>query len=295
MSKVAQAILGDNAFARLGAGPMLDPTYGGQHGYSPVLAEWVSNQAYVQQHLCCMVLEAPKFFQLMPEPIKWVQTLKSVFEQHVKTIGGFNAGLTAEFDEHPVGGGGEMQQELTDVKRARSEPTFEVTEKYGRPIQTFVEQWMIYGMMDPESKFAMVSTLAGAGTGVSSKPEDLLADWFTASMLFYEPDPTNQRVMKAWITTNMMPKGTGDITGKRDLTVAKELSNLSIEMTGISQYGVGPRAFAQRLLDGINRVNANPSLRPAFIDKINSEVDTANISGYAKGITTLGEQAIVKF
>ncbi len=288
MSRVAQAILGENAFARLGAGAMLDLSYGGQHGYSPVLTEWVSNQAYVQQHLCCMVLEAPRFFQLMPEPSKWVQTLKSIFEQHVKTIGGFNAGLTVEFDEHPVGGAGEMQQELTDVKRARTEPTFEVTEKFGRPIQTFIEQWIIYGLMDPESKFAMVGTLAG------TKPDDLLADWFTASMLFYEPDPTNQRVMKAWITTNMMPKGTGDITGKRDLTVAKELSNISIEMTGISQYGVGPRAFAQRLLDGINRANANPSLRPAFIDKIASDVEAANISGYAKGITDLGTQAIVK-
>lgn len=285
MSRITSAILDQRAFGIGTTQPMVDLTYGGQNGWSPNLVEWASNQGYVRRNLQCVLLEAPRFFTLMPDPQKWVSTLKSLMELHVKTIDGFNAGLTVEFDEHAVGGGGEFQQEITDVKRARSEPSFGFVEKAGMPIATFFEHWIRYGMMDPDTKYAMIGTLAG------ERPDDMLPDWFTMSCLFYEPDPSHRKIIKSWVTTNMMPRGNGDNIGKRDLTAASEVSNITIDMTGISQFNLGTNLFAQRILDTINLNNANPYLRPSFIQDISSDVNAAE-EGIIKNITDLGASAV---
>lgn len=285
MSRVTNAILNQQAFGRGSSQPMLDLTFGGQQGYAPNLAEWVSNQAYVRRNLIPILLEAPRFFQLMPEPQKWVDTLKSLMELHCRTIEGFNAALTVETDTHPVGGAGELQDEIIDVKRARSEPVFGFVEKYGMPIQTFLSQWIHYGLMDPDTKYALVGTLSG------QKPEDMLADWYSATMLFFEPDPTHKKVVKAWITTNMFPKETGEITGKREIAAGSEILNLSVPFTGVSQYGLGANLFAQQILDTINMNNANPYLRPAFIQSMAPDVAAA-AQGYKKNVEDLGAAAV---
>ena len=286
MKRLQEAVIGQKAMGRFGGnGAMLDLTFGGQGGYSTKPDQILSSQGYVQQHLVCIVLDTPRFLTLLPEAEKWQQVFKSLFEEHVRVIDGYKAGLEATFDEHAIGGAGEMFEEVTDVKRERSTPSFEVTERYGRPIQNLLEIWMTYGMMDSESKFAMMGTL-------DKIPEDALADWFTMSVLVYEPDPLNRKVNKAWISTNMMPKGTNEITGKRDLTTAKELKNLTIEMTAFTQYGAGPRALAQTILDGMNRSNANPALRPAMIDQIDPALTAANLAGYKEDLNTLATTAI---
>lgn len=285
MARITDAILGQQAYGRGSNQPMLDPTFGGQMGYSPVLTEWVSNQAYVRRNLIPILLEAPRFFQLMPDPQKWVDTLRSIVELHCRTIEGLNAGLKVEFDEHPVGGAGEMQQEITDVKRDRSEPVFTFVEKYGRPIGNFFYQWITYGMMDPDSKFALINTVEG------TRPDDMLADWYTMSVAFIEPDPQHRRAVNTWVVANMMPKGTGDIIGKRDLTSASEVTTLNIEFTGIAQYNLGTNLFGQQLLDQINMTNSNPYLRPTFIESIDADVDSAS-HGYRNGVETLGTAAV---
>lgn len=286
MSRVTDAIL-QQGYSVNSNQPMLDLTYGGQHGWSPNLTEWVSNQAYVRRNLLCILLEAPKVFSLFPDSQKWVQSLKSLMELHVRTIEGFNAGLTVEVDEHPVGGAGEMQQEVIDVKRARSEPSFTFVEKYGRPIQTFLDYWIRYGLMDPDAKFALAATLGQA-------PEDMLADWYSMSCLFIEPDPTHSRVVQSWVTTNMFPKGNGEIVGKRDLTTGLEIVNLTIEFTGLSQYGIGVNMFAQSILDQINIANADPFMRPSFIQQIQADVDASN-NGYKTQAETVGSEAVSQF
>jgi hypothetical protein len=88
----------------------------------------------------------------------------------------------------------------------------------------------------------------------------------------------------------MMPKGTGEIIGKRDMTVASEITTLSIEFTGISQFNMGTNILAQKILDSINLTNANPYLRPAFIGGISKTVEAAT-RGYREGIATMAETA----
>lgn len=268
------------AYAANANQPMLDLTYGGQFGWSPNLTEWVSNQAYVRKQLIPILLEAPKFFMLMPNPDKWVSSLKALVEVHPKSIDGLKAGLEVETEGHAVGGAGEQQLEVTNVTRERSVVRMSWQDKYGAPINTFWEQYITYGMMHPETKYAMVGTLG-------TPPSDLLADWFTFSMLFIEPDPTHRRVVRSWVTTNLFPQGSGEVEGKRDMTGAGELADMDIELGGISQYNLGTNVFAQSILDTINITGANPYLKASFINGTRSGIDP-NVAqadhGYAEGI-----------
>ncbi len=267
------------------AAGMLDLQYGGQFGWAPDLTQWVSNQAYVRRNLVCILLEAPGFFQMMPNPDKWVQSLKALVELHAKTIDGLKGGLEVDVDSHAVGGAGELQEEVVNVKRERSNVTFSFTEKYGMPIQTFLYNWITYGMMDPDTKYALVATVPGAN------PTDMLADMYSMTCLFFEPDPTHTKVMKSWITTNLFPKATGEIEGKRDLPGTAELLELSIEFGGISQFNLGSNIMAQNILHSISITNANPYLRPGFVQKQSGYV-TAATDGYADGIANLSKIAV---
>lgn len=284
MGRLTDALM-TGAYVRNVDRPVLDLKYGGQQGWSPNLAEWVSNQAYVTRPLICIVLEVPRIFTVMPDSAKWIASCKSLFETHAKSIDGFNAGLKVDFDSHTVGGAGEIQEEVINVTRETSTPKLTFVEKYGRPIQTFLEYWIRYGLMDPEAKFALISTLT------NSQVTDLLADWFTATCLFIEPDPMHRNVSKAWLTTNMMPKGTGDITAKRDLSSSQELVTLDIEFTGLSQYGTGVNLFAQNILKNINITHADPNMRPSYADKISPDVEAAE-RGYKKWAETVGSTAV---
>lgn len=295
MARIKNAII-SGAYSANADNPLLDIGRGGQQGWAPNLTEWVSNQAYVRRNLICILVEAPRMFQYMPEGSKWIQSLKSLVELHARSIEGFNAGLTVELDEHPVGGAGEMQQEVIDVKRTRSEPVFAFVEKYGRPIQTFLDYWIRYGLMDPDTKYALIGTVNGA-------PNDILADWYSMTCLFIEPDPTHKKVIQSWLTTNMFPKSNGEIVGKRDLTAASEVLNLSVEFTGLTQYGIGVNQFAQKVLSNITITHSDPFFRPAFVtsadfDKpittppgVSGDVESAKY-GYKQEAKLVGDEAV---
>jgi hypothetical protein len=285
MARLAQAIL-SGPFTTGFSAPMVDVRYGGQNGYGPVLTEWVNNQAYVAKQMVCLLIEAPRGFAFLPDPDFWVGALKALVERQPKTISGMQRGLKVETVENAVSGGGEMQQDMIDVKRDRTVPSFTWIEKYGRIIQNFLEQWITNLLADPDSKIAMVATLPGV------KPTDMLADIYSCTCLFFEPDPTHTKIMKAWLTTNMYPLGTGDITAKRELSSAMESGEITVEFSGLSQSGFGVSLFAQALLESINITNANPNLAPAFVGEIDADVLAAN-TGYAANAESLGAAAVV--
>jgi hypothetical protein len=199
-------------------------------------------------------------------------------------ITGLNAHLTVDVAETPVGGGGNMQQDFTDVKRERSVPQFSWNEKYGMPVTMFHQGWITNLMMDPDTKFANVATLDQSSA--YGPPPDMLADMYSATMIFIEPDPTHTRVVKSWLVTNMWPLSTGDIVGSRDLTAAGENLTVDITYAGIAQYGLGVDAFAQQLLTSISIANANPYTENAFVNGINADV-AATTTGYQNEVATI--------
>lgn len=286
MSRLSNAILAQNTAYSTGKNnTMLDLQYGGQQGLAPDLTEWVSNQAYVGKNLICLLMEAPKGFTYLPNPDSWVGTLRALVELHPMSITGLAAGLEVEVSENAVGGAGEMQQDFTDVKRARSNPVFRWNEKYGMPVSNFLQGWITYLMMDPASKYPNVVTLSG------SKPTDLLADQYAATMIFIEPDATHSKVVKSWLCTNMFPMASGEIIGKREMAAAGEPTTYDINFTALTQYGAGVDLLAEKLLAGINITGANPYQRAAFLDAIDADVLAAK-RGYQSNTESLGSAAI---
>jgi hypothetical protein len=288
MGRVANAILNPNgssvAYAAGHQNQMLDLQYGGQMGYSPVLAEWVSNQQYVRHNLICLLIEAPRGFTLLPDGQDYINTLRALVELHAISITGLQSGLTVEVAETPVGGAGQRQQDPTDVKMEVSNAVFRFNEKYGMPVASFFRAWINNLIMDENSKFANIATTGAV-------PTDMLADMYAATMLFIEPDPTHTQVVQSWLGTNMYPLGTGEVTGARDITQAGETRTSDITFTGVYQYGVGVDLFAQQILSGISLSGANPENQQAFISQIDANVLAAT-HGYANGVQTLGAQAV---
>jgi hypothetical protein len=171
-------------------------------------------------------------------------------------------------------------------------PQFSWNEKYGMPVNMFHQGWITNLIMDPDTKFANVATLpTGDINSPYGPPTDMLADMYTATMIFIEPDPTHTRVVKSWLVTNMFPLSTGDITGSRDLTAANE--NLQIEITyaGIAQYGLGVDAFAQQLLTSISIAGANPYTENAFVQAIEAAV-AGTTTGYQNEIAQIAAQQV---
>ena len=73
--------------------PMIDLRMGGQQGYDLALDQWVSNQAYAPKSLICLLVEAPRGFQLLPNPDVHVGTLRSLVELQAQSISGLTATL----------------------------------------------------------------------------------------------------------------------------------------------------------------------------------------------------------
>ena len=90
----------------------------------------------------------------------------------------------------------------------------------------------------------------------------------------------------------MFPLSNGDVTAKRDLTSGQEILTLDIEFAGISQYGLGVNQFAQNILNNINTLNADPFMKPAFVNKISADVAAANTNGYQSTAEAVGRQSV---
>jgi len=264
--------------------PMLDLVSGGQFGWMPNMPAYVSNSAYVRRNLIVRLIEAPLAFSYLPDAAKWYATLKTLIELHPRTVEGLQAGLEVQFEEHAFGGAGEIQSDVSKVTRQRSNPSFGYVEKYGRPINAFYAGWIQWLLQDPNTGAPLIATL---GKGVQT----LLPDDVGATVMFIEPDPTYSKVDKAWLVTNMMPKGDGPVEGRRDQTSAGNMNEFNIEFTGISQYGYGVNQYAQKLLDEMNLTGANPNARPAFTTQIQADIQAA-ANGYAEGIKNAARTAV---
>lgn len=275
MARNENVLIGNEAYGAMGnSTATLSLTEGGFFGWSPDFANSLSEQGYVRKPLELVVIESPRFFTLMPNPEKWQASFKNLIERKAIRVEGYQAGLTVETDDHAAGGAGEMMQEPVNVTRARSQPSLSYIEVYGRAIQKFHELWIRYAIMDPEAKYAMLTTLG------SNAPSDLLADWYSATVLAYEPDPIHKGVEKAWLTTNFYPLGNGEVSGIRDLTTSSELNRLTIEYAGLSAVGNGINAFATEIMNFTNLQNADPFNKASFIKEIAPDVLAAADAGF---------------
>lgn len=271
--RYSDAMLQNRGYAQYETVPMIDLRHGGQFGPMTDVSGFVSSSAYIPKPLVAVLLAVPMGFYELDSPDTYIRTLKSMVELQAKSIEGLNATLTVEFQSNPFGGGGEVQEDISNVTRAPSTPTFVWTERQGKPVRGLLQNWITGVMMDPITKYPTVISNGRAG------PTDQLPDFTGMTVLFYEPDPVHKQVVEAWLCTNMMPKTSGEITGSRDLTAGGQSRDYTVEFTAITQHGVGPKRLAQQILNRVNRSGMNPNLQQAFISDVTADVKAAD-KGY---------------
>jgi len=264
MSRLKDAILDKNK-AYAGHSPMLNLINGGQNGHMANIGrvgqdglnydEWISNQAYVRQNVIPMVLKYPKAFDLMPDKQLWIDTYNSLMTLHPLTIDGLTSGLTVEFDEHAIGGAGEMQEEFTKVSRARSTISNTYKEKAGKAIIKFNDMLIRYLYSDPDVEKPLIANITKDTFGGMYTP-----DYYTATHLYIEPDILQRNVVDAWLCTNVMIKGTGDRLGKRDIHSPRETQDVTMELTSITMNNEAVLQLADTMLSQLNIINANPEI-----------------------------------
>ena len=256
---------------------MANINLGGQQGYMPDYTILDSNANYVRANLICVLIAAPAGFKDLPDSEAWIGGLKAMVERHATRIEGLRSTLNVEWQETALGGAGEMQQDVSNVTRERSEPAFTWPEKYGKPFKTLLSGWIYNLMQDPNTKVPMVVTRGLA------KRIDMTPAYRGATMLFIEPDVTHTRVVEAWLSTNMMPNTSGPIEGSRDLTAGGELNEIQVTFSAITHYSLGVNEYAQKVLDSLALTNANPMQAPAAFDSVSADV-AKHTNGYADQI-----------
>ena len=265
---------------------MVDLRFGGMFGYSPNMAEIVSAQGYVTHNVIPILMEAPLGMRRMPDSDSWVQTLKALVELHPISIIGLQSTLEVKTDTTPVGGAGELLDDITNVTRTRSEVTMNIPDKYGKPVTRFFSAWIRLLMMHEETKYALIKTIPGI------QVDDMLMDMYSMTMLFIEPDPLHRHVVEAYLMTNMYPLSGGTNESKRDITQDATLLKHEIKFAGVSQIGLGVKALAQRILDNISITGANPYAAKSFIDAISPDVAAANQVGYGALVNKIAATAV---
>ena len=250
--------------------PMLDPRRGGQMGVATNYAEIVSSQQHMRRNLNIVVLKAPEYFNHTEDPRHYVGVLKNLFELAPLSIDGFNQTIDLEHQETPFGRSGEVIETVSHSTRQRSNPVIRVGERYGKPFVEFMKFWVQWCLMDPDFGAPLVTT---AGKGV----DDTLMDNYAATILAYEPDPTNKYPVEAWLGFNITPKTTGEIIGRREITAGYEQIVYDIPFTMTQQVGAGVKRLAQQIMRYMDITNANPARRAAAMNGIAQNVDSLDV------------------
>lgn len=241
-------------------------TKGGQNGIMPAHHEYNSSAGYVPEPLIAVLVTAPRAVKYLPDPERYVATLKELTEVTAKRIEGLNSTITNEFSEIRVGNAGEVLEQATGSQRARSTPSFTWDERFGQAIVRFWTEHSRLFVMDPDlGKPGIIAESKYIEAG--SPP--LLPEDLTYSVMYLEPDATLTQVVKAWLCANHQPKSGGELVGRRELGVAKAIPEVTIEFTALTAIGNAVNVMAKAYLKSLRLED----LRPMDMKLFNENLD----------------------
>jgi len=258
--------------------PMANLLYGSTEGHTAhlsrmlqdgsVFEEYMSAEPYISNDVVPVVVRTPKIFDALAD-VALGKRLKQHYIKMMtiapKTIDGLKRTVNVSFAEDRLNGGGQIFESVSNVTRERAEPTHTYTDRVGKPFWYLLDFIIRYGRMDPETKTPLAVTLP-LKPGFLDKGQHLTPDFYTGSMLYFEPTHTGKDIIEAYVCGNMMPKTTGDNTSKRDKGSDREKSELSIPFTSIDISGDPAKAVAQIVLDKMNVFKSNPDKLSAFVN-----------------------------
>lgn len=264
--------------------PMLDPRRGGQMGQATSYTELCSSQLHLRRNINVVVLKGPEFFNRMADAKYYHGVLKAMFELLPISIDGFNQTVDLEHESTPFGRSGDQIEHPSHSTRQRSAPVLRIPERYGKPILEFNKFWVQYCLMDPDFGAPLITT---ANLGI----DDTLMDNYAATILAYEPDPTNKYPVEAWLGFNITPKTTGEIIGRREITNGLEQIVYDIPFTMTQEVGTGVKRLAQQVMNSISIAGANPARRAAGMTGIAANIDALDV-GLRNNIQSLVNQQV---
>lgn len=268
--------------------PMLDVSKGGQSGYQIDIAGYVSQTGYTPAPLIPLLMEPPRGFYHLAEPGKLVGILKGLIETQSKNITGLISGVTVERNERQISRAGHVVRDPTKVVETQPTPTHVYDERSNKSIHKFTRYYIENLIGDT------ITQQPGVVPNGVSLPTDYLADFYSFTNLYIEPDRLRTSVVDAWLITDLYPGGSGDLEAIYDLTAGGDVPEITWELGGLAQSNLGVRLYAQSLLDKVNYAHAGPMHRPAFLSKVHADVAAGSTAeaGYMEGISRAQSAAV---
>lgn len=246
----------------------------GQQGVFLNRANWAANARYIKQRMIPFLIEGPKLAKYFPDEKFRLKVLRSLMEERATNITGITSTITAEFNETVEGNAGDVRESLTKTTYERATPSYEWPELYGKPINSFWENYITSYMSNPYLGVPDVVNEETYRADANRLP--LIEANMSFIMLFVEPSPDMRTVVDAVLVANMMPKTGGEHTMQRVVGEAGEAPVVSIEFTGIADRSRGVFKMAQDRLDALNREQLNIarlSQLPSFAAGVSDAVD----------------------
>lgn len=278
--------LSPNKVDSLSDAPRVNLSVSGQNAHMPNISRFHANAAYIRKNLICKVLEMPDGFSHVKDGQVYVRNLKAICEMHALSWEGFNATLTVNSEETVVGASqGNFQQTPSNVVMARTEPVMTLEEKYNLSVAEMFDFWQRQFIMNEHTKFGDIFTNG------ASMPTDWLPNQYSASMIFFEPDPTFTYALRVWLCVNMYPMGGVEQTAKRSMTDDGERIEYTIPWSALTQVNtVGCFNLANTILKEMRITGTSPTLQPAVMTKV-----AANVADTKFGYTEAIEEAAATF
>lgn len=238
--------------------------------FAPDIGNLAGQTLHVRSNTLAFLIEAPRFFQFMPDADRWVRSLKAIIEKLSHTITGLNRTLHVQSEEGAIGGSGEVFQVPTNVTRDRSNPTHVMRELMGRPCTNFIGSWINWGIGDENTKVPLVVSLGNVTA------TDYDATFYAATVLYIEPDPTMTEVVSAVLCVNMYPTDQPNYEMGKDASQMGVYEDASITFTALSDISLGTKLLARQLLRELNLGGLNPNQTGILFDGVTADVKAAS-------------------
>lgn len=286
MARIKDALMDGVSFNTNKTTPIADLSLGGQFGYQMNPGAFVSNSGYVPRNLIPILFEAPRGLYDLPNPEKSIAVLRALIENQSKQITGLRTGLAVESSERQISLGGHMQKDPTKVTEEISVPNHVWDERSGRSIHNFW-QWYIRNLIgEPITQQPGVMTINPDLTTM-----DGLADYYSFTTLYIEPDASRRHAIAAWLVNGMYPNAVAALESQYDIANSPAIPEIAIEFAGIPVSSEGVMSLAQETLDKLNYVNAGPMQRSAFVDAISADI-RASATGYTEDLAAAAASGV---
>jgi hypothetical protein len=238
------------------------------------LDTWVSNRAHFKRNVCAVVTRfinnPPRFGEseyvesadIRSEDKTFNATARALFELHPLKIFGINNGYTTTLNH----------QFIPDKKELK----ILIGEKYGKPVDAFFQVWGRHYQQICNERAIAACKMSIAQLIDYDKARKLN---YTFDVILFEPDPTHTVIQSAWLVKDVFPKRFPSSEAVRDMGMnLTSPLNYEIVFHGEILQSQTIDDDAQQVLNKINTASADPSIRAAFIDSINKDIEQTRIN-----------------